>query len=102
MGVTRLAHQYDVEILLAECERSLKHAHEVPIIDRLLLAELLQLEGVLVSCMPQVNQLISRFQVHLTSLLSAKDWKELIVNESEKISMLSKEFLNRMTYRFIA
>jgi len=49
MSLTELAHEYKVKGLLAECERSLKFAHELPIIDRLLLADRLKLGNVLVS-----------------------------------------------------
>ena len=49
LAITQLAHKYDVQTLLKECEYSLKHAHEIPVIDRLLLAYRLQLMSVLVS-----------------------------------------------------
>ena len=49
MSLSQLAHKYDVQTLLKECENSLKHAHEIPIMDRLLLADRLKLKCVLVS-----------------------------------------------------
>jgi hypothetical protein len=48
MALTSLAHKYDVQMLLKDCMHSLKHAHEIAIIDRLLLADQLQLQSVLV------------------------------------------------------
>jgi len=49
MTLTQLAYKYQVEILLRDCEHSLKHSHEIPVIDRLLLADKLKLKSVLVS-----------------------------------------------------
>ena len=54
IAVTKLAHRYDVEFLLADCERSLKMAHEIPMVERLLLADQLQLHDVLVGSQPKV------------------------------------------------
>ena len=49
MTLTQLAYKYQVEILLRDCEHSLKHSHEIAVIDRLLLADRLKLQSVLVS-----------------------------------------------------
>ena len=49
MSLTQLAHKYKIKTLLEKCEHSLKHAHEISIMKRLLLADRLKLENVLVS-----------------------------------------------------
>ena len=38
-----LAFKYDVQILMNECERCLKFAHEISVVDRLILADKLGL-----------------------------------------------------------
>jgi len=48
MALIKLAEKYEVKTLMAECERRLKFAHEIPILDRLLLADRLKLNSVLV------------------------------------------------------
>ena len=50
MALTELAQKYDIPALMKKCERSLKHAHEIAVIDRLLLADRLKLKSVTV-CM---------------------------------------------------
>jgi len=49
MTITELAHKHDVSALLEDCENYLKDTHEIPIIDRLLLADRLKLHNILVS-----------------------------------------------------
>jgi len=49
MAMTKLAHKYVIPTLLEECEHCLKNADEIAVIDRLLLADRLKLQDVLVS-----------------------------------------------------
>jgi len=86
MALTILADKYDVPTLLAECERSLKFAYEIPVIDRLVLADRLQLKNV---------------QIHLAAILSAKDWKEIVEMEEDKFDMLNGDFKGSVCKRFL-
>jgi len=86
MSTTRLAHKYDVEMLLKDCAHSLKHAHEIPIIERLLLADRLQLKSVL---------------DHLSQMLTMQDWGDLKEMEEEKMDMLNPEFFAKLFKRSI-
>lgn len=45
IALAELAHKYEVKGLLADCERCLRHAHDVSALKRLLLADRLQLKG---------------------------------------------------------
>jgi len=81
MALAILADKYDVKSLLIDCERSLKYAHEISFIDRLVLADRLHLKSVL---------------IHLANILSASDWKEIIDEEEEKFDMLSGDFMRMM------
>jgi len=84
IALTILADKYDVRSLMIDCERSLKFAYEIPVIDRLVLADRLQLKSVL---------------IHLVSKLSKSDWLEIIDEEEEKCDMLSRDFVRKMFQR---
>ena len=49
MSLASLACKYKIPTLLKECEHSLKYAHEIDVIDRILLADRLKLKSVTVS-----------------------------------------------------
>jgi len=84
ISLAKLAHKYDVQSLLKDCEHSLKHGHEIPIIDRLLLADRLNLKSV---------------QDHFSQMLTPEDWKDMAKTDMEKIKMLSEGFSKMMWMR---
>jgi len=77
-SLAMLAYKYDVKILLNHCERCMKFAHEIPVMDRLLLADRSEL---------------SDLREHLSGMLNLNDWKKLVLNDNEGLDWLSDDCL---------
>ena len=101
VALTKLAQKYQIKTLVDECERCLMFAHEIPVLDRLLLADQLQLKSVLVGLGRTSDGSIIHlsFQAYLTSMLGEEDWKELKANDTEKFNMLGGDFGWKMFLR---
>ncbi|KAI1713385.1 BTB/POZ domain-containing protein [Ditylenchus destructor] len=77
VGLLKLARQFDIPFLLRDCSNHLKYCYEVPIVDRITLAETYNLGGL---------------QMHIANSLTDAEWQTIRKEHGGKLRELGPEF----------